>query len=47
MEGLARTIVIFVAVNRCEVAGILTGTGTRTGTEIKGLICCLSLLTLP
>ena len=47
MEVLAGTIVVVVAVNRGAVAGILTGTQTRTGTETIDLICSLALLPLP
>ena len=47
VEGLAGTLVIVVTVNRGSVAGILTGTGTRTGTSTTDLICNLYLLTPP
>ena len=47
MEGLAGTLVVVVTVNRGEVAGRLTGTGTRTGPATAELICSLDLLTLP
>ena len=47
VKGLAGTLVIVVTVNRGSVAGILTGTGTRTGTSTTDLICNLYLLTPP
>ena len=47
MEGLVGTILVFVVVNRGALAGILTGTGTRTVTATTELLCSLSLLTFP
>ena len=46
VEVLEGTIVVFVAVIRGSVAGLLTGTGPGTGPATTYLICSLAFLTL-